>query len=82
MEAKNTVLGGWVQFRLGDADAAPTDAEADQQARADEAEQLYEDWVASQSSLSPTPTPMPIETLSGEGYPEGPGARPGFAGAG
>ena len=168
MEAKNTVLGGWVQFRLGDADAAPTDAEADQQALvtsmenvikrlredqtrleeeiqisasrveqaateqerqareqeleqlrqdlstvqeslqdmeqvleqqkndaavqkaarqanqavADEAEQLYEDWVASQSTLSPTPTPMPIETLSGEGYPEGPGARPGLAGAG
>ena len=71
MEAKNTVLGGWVQFRLGDADAAPTDAEADQQARADEAEQLYENWVASQSTLSPTPTPMPIETLGGEGYPEG-----------
>ena len=168
MEAKNTVLGGWVQFRLGSADAAPTDAEADQQALvtsmenvikrlredqtrleeeiqisasrveqaateqerqareqeleqlrqdlstvqeslqdmeqvleqqkndaavqkaarqanqavADEAEQLYENWVASQSTLSPTPTPMPIETLSGEGYPEGPGARPGLAGAG
>ncbi len=157
MEAKNTVLGGWVQFRLGDADAAPTDAEADQQALvtsmenvikrlredqtrleeeiqisasrveqaateqerqareqeleqlrqdlstvqeslqdmeqvleqqkndaavqkaarqanqavADEAERQYEAWVNSQAALSPTPTPMPIETLGGEGYPKG-----------
>ena len=75
MEAKNTVLGGWVQFRLGDSDAEPTPTPsgvtADQQARADAAEQLYEDWVNSQAALSPTPTPMPIETLGGEGYPAG-----------
>ena len=77
MEAKNTVLGGWVQFRLGlsGTPLAPTPTpirpEADQQARADEAEQQYENWVASQSTLSPTPTPMPIETLGGEGYPAG-----------
>lgn len=77
MEAKNTVLGGWVQFRLGlsGTPLAPTPTpirpEADQQARADEAEQQYENWVASQSMLSPTPTPMPIETLGGEGYPAG-----------
>ncbi|WP_270914295.1 M56 family metallopeptidase [Allofournierella sp. CML151] len=77
MEAKNTVLGGWVQFRLGlsGTPLAPTPTpirpEADQQARADEAEQQYENWVASQSTLSPTPTPMPIETLGGKGYPAG-----------
>lgn len=75
MEAKNTVLGGWVQFRLGDSDAeltpTPSGVTADQQARADAAEQLYEDWVNSQAALSPTPTPMPIETLGGEGYPAG-----------
>ena len=77
MEAKNTVLGGWVQFRLGlsGTPLAPTPTPIgvteDQQARADEAEQLYEDWVASQAALSPTPTPMPIETLGGEGYPAG-----------
>ncbi|WP_291244272.1 M56 family metallopeptidase [Fournierella sp.] len=77
MEAKNTVLGGWVQFRLGlsGTPLAPTPTPIgvteDQQARADEAEQLYEDWVASQAALSPTPTPMPIETLGGEGYPKG-----------
>lgn len=77
MEAKNTVLGGWVQFRLGlsGTPLAPTPTpirpEADQQARADEAEQQYENWVASQSTLSPTPTPMPIDSLGGEGYPAG-----------
>lgn len=77
MEAKNTVLGGWVQFRLGlsGTPLAPTPTpirpEADQQARADEAEQQYENWVASQSTYRPTPTPMPIDSLGGEGYPEG-----------
>ena len=95
MEAKNTVLGGWAQFRLGSADAAPTPTpispEAEQQAlahkveelakqnqldqqtqaRADEAERQYEAWVNSQAALSPTPTPMPIDSLGGEGYPEG-----------
>lgn len=96
MEAKNTVLGGLAQFRLGSADAAPTPTpispEAEQQAlaqkveeelakqnqldqqtqaRADETERQYEAWVNSQAALSPTPTPMPIDSLSGEGYPEG-----------
>ena len=96
MEAKNTVLGGWAQFRLGSADAVPTPTpispEAEQQelvqkveeelakqnqldqqtqARADEAERQYEAWVNSQAALSPTPTPMPIDSLGGEGYPEG-----------
>ena len=41
------------------------------QARADEAERQYEAWVNSQAALSPTPTPMPIDSLGGEGYPEG-----------
>ncbi|WP_370828206.1 M56 family metallopeptidase [Fournierella massiliensis] len=77
MEAKNTVLGGWAQFRLGlsGTPLAPTPTpirpEADQQARADAAEQQYENWVASQSTYRPTPTPMPINSLGGEGYPEG-----------
>ena len=79
MEAKNTVLGGWAQFRLGLSGTplaptpTPVNPEADQQAqaRADAAEQQYEDWVASQSTYRPTPTPMPIDSLGGEGYPEG-----------
>lgn len=79
MEAKNTVLGGWAQFRLGLSGTplaptpTPVNPEADQQAqaRADAAEQQYENWVASQSTYRPTPTPMPIDSLGGEGYPEG-----------
>lgn len=76
MEAKNTVLGGWAQFQLPpvvNADATPAPTNADPQAleRADEAERQYEAWVASQATLGPTPTPMPIDSLGGEGYPEG-----------
>lgn len=98
LEAKNTVLGGWVQFRLGLSGTplaptpTPVSPEAEQQelvqkveeelakqnqldqqaqAQADAAEQQYEAWVNSQAALGPTPTPMPIETLGGEGYPEG-----------
>ena len=79
MEAKNTVLGGWAQFRLGLSGTplaptpTPVNPGADQQAqaRADAAEQQYENWVASQSTYRPTPTPMPIDSLGGEGYPEG-----------
>ena len=77
MEAKNTVLGGWVQFRLGlsGTPLAPTPTPIgvaeDRKARADEAERRYEAWVNSLAALSPTPTPMPIETLGGEGYPAG-----------
>ena len=79
MEAKNTVLGGWAQFRLGLSGTplaptpTPVNPGADQQAqaRANAAEQQYENWVASQSTYRPTPTPMPIDSLGGEGYPEG-----------
>ena len=46
----------------------PMPAQAD---AADAAEQQYENWVASQSTYRPTPTPMPIDSLGGEGYPEG-----------
>ena len=46
----------------------PMPAQAD---AADAAERQYEDWVASQSTYRPTPTPMPIDSLGGEGYPEG-----------
>lgn len=65
MEAKNTVLGGWAQFRLGLSGTplaptpTPVNPGADQQAqaRANAAEQQYENWVASQSTYRPTPTP-------------------------
>lgn len=46
----------------------PMPAQAD---AADAAEQQYENWVASQSTYRPTPTPMPIDSLGGKGYPEG-----------
>lgn len=90
MEAKNTVLGGWAQFRLGLSGTplaptpTPVNPGADQQAqaRADAAEQQYENWVASQSTYRPTPTPH-ADRLSGRrGLPGGPGALPGHAGAG
>lgn len=46
----------------------PMPAQAD---AADAAEQQYENWVASHSTYRPKPTPMPIDSLSGKGYPEG-----------
>ena len=50
------------------APTTPMPAQAD---AADAAERQYENWVASQSTYRPTPTPMPIDSLGGEGYPEG-----------
>ena len=68
LEVRNTLLNASAQILLTPASASATDAEAD---AADAAERQYEDWVASQSTYRPTPTPMPIDSLGGEGYPEG-----------
>ena len=68
LEVRNTLLNASAQILLPPASASATDAEAD---AADAAEQQYENWVASQSTYRPTPTPMPIDSLGGEGYPEG-----------
>ena len=68
LEVRNTLLNASAQILLPPASASATDAEAD---AADAAERQYEDWVASQSTYRPTPTPMPIDSLGGEGYPEG-----------
>ena len=68
LEVRNTLLNASAQILLTPASASATDAEAD---AADAAERQYENWVASQSTYRPTPTPMPIDSLGGEGYPEG-----------
>ena len=68
LEVRNTLLNASAQILLLPASASATDAEAD---AADAAERQYENWVASQSTYRPTPTPMPIDSLGGEGYPEG-----------
>ena len=60
LEVHNTLLNASAQILLTPASASATDAEAD---AADAAERQYEDWVASQSTYRPTPTPMPIDSL-------------------
>ena len=61
------------------APTTPMPAQAD---AADAAERQYENWVASQSTYRPTPTPMPIDSLGRRGLPGRAGALPGHAGAG